>query len=54
MAEERKVRVHNKSDKPDNVVAREHEIFEECEAIEKTLRKQGKWVFDTEEYKRRF
>ena len=37
MAEERKVRVHNKSDKPDNVVARENEIFEECEAIEKTL-----------------
>ncbi|MBR5641017.1 MAG: tyrosine-type recombinase/integrase [Firmicutes bacterium] len=37
MAEERKIRVHNKSDKPDNVVARENEIFEECEKIEKTL-----------------
>ena len=24
------------------------------EAIEKTLRKQGKWIFDTEEYKRKF
>ncbi|MBR3719357.1 MAG: tyrosine-type recombinase/integrase [Firmicutes bacterium] len=37
MAEERKIRVHNKSDKPDNVVARENEIFEECEKIEKML-----------------
>ena len=37
MAEERKVRVHNKSDKPDNVVARENEIFEECENIENKL-----------------
>ncbi|MBQ2094743.1 MAG: tyrosine-type recombinase/integrase, partial [Firmicutes bacterium] len=37
MAEERKIRVHNKSDKPDNVVARENEIYEECEAIEQTL-----------------
>ena len=37
MAEERKIRVHNKSDKPDNVVARENEIFEECEKIEREL-----------------
>ena len=29
--------VHNKSDKPDNVVARENEVQDRCEAIEKEL-----------------
>ena len=37
MDEKRSVKIHNKSDKPDNVVARENQIFEECEKIEKTL-----------------
>ncbi len=31
------VRIHNKSDKPDNVVARENAVFEECESIEAAL-----------------
>ena len=31
------VKLHNKSDKPDNVVARENQIFEECEKIEREL-----------------
>ena len=29
--------VHNKSDKPDNVVARENDVQDRCEAIEKEL-----------------
>lgn len=37
MTREKTVKIHNKSDKPDNVVAREHQIFEECEKIESTL-----------------
>mgnify|MGYP000934986713 FL=1 len=28
------VRIHNKSDKPDNIVEKENEIFQECEDIE--------------------
>jgi site-specific recombinase XerD len=36
MARER-IKVHNKSDKPDNVVERENQIIEECERIEQEL-----------------
>ncbi len=36
MAENRVI-IHNKSDKPDNVVEKENMIIEECEKIEKTL-----------------
>lgn len=36
MARER-IRIHNKSDKPDNVVERENQIIEECERIEQEL-----------------
>lgn len=32
-----KMKLHNKSDRPDNVVARQNEIMEECESIEKAL-----------------
>ena len=35
--EKNQIKLHNKSDKPDNVVARENEILERCEAIEKEL-----------------
>lgn len=35
------IRIHNKSDKPQNVVERENEILEECEAIEAEL---PKWM----------
>lgn len=31
------IRIHNKSDKPDNIVQKEAEIFEQCEAIENDL-----------------
>lgn len=31
------IRIHNKSDKPDNIVQKEAEIFEQCEAIENEL-----------------
>lgn len=33
----KKIKIHNKSDKPDNVVAREHEITEKCKRIEEEL-----------------
>ena len=35
------IKLHNKSDKPDNVVEREHQIFENCEKIEAVL---PKWM----------
>ena len=37
MARQKVVKVHNKSDKPDNVVMRENEILSKCEEIEKKL-----------------
>lgn len=33
----KKIKVHNKSDKPDNIVIRENEIIENCMALEKQL-----------------
>ena len=38
---ENNIKLHNKSDKPDNVVEREHQIFENCEKIEAVL---PKWM----------
>ncbi len=35
--DEKKLIIHNKTDKPDNVVARENDIFQRCEDIEKEL-----------------
>jgi len=37
MASEKHIRVHNKSDKPDNVVLREHETVLKCEEIQEHL-----------------
>ncbi len=34
---EKRVLIHNKSDKPDNVIQKENDIFLQCEAIEKEL-----------------
>lgn len=34
---EKTVKLHNKSDKPDNIVMKEYEIVSQCEVIEKTL-----------------
>ena len=34
---EKTVKLHNKSDKPDNIVMKEYETVSQCEAIEKTL-----------------
>ncbi len=34
---EKKIRIHNKSDKPDNIVRKENEIYEECRRIEGEL-----------------
>lgn len=37
MGTRKQIKIHNKSDKPDNIVMKEHEITSECEAIEGTL-----------------
>lgn len=34
---EKRIRIHNKSDKPDNVIKRENDIYLQCEALEKEL-----------------
>ena len=36
---EKEIRIHNKSDRPDNVIQKENEIYLECEKIEKQLPK---------------
>ena len=33
----KEIKIHNKSDKPDNIVKKEARIFQECEEIEKQL-----------------
>ena len=38
---ENNIKLHNKSDKPDNVVEREHSILDQCEKIEAEL---PKWM----------
>lgn len=35
--DEQELRIHNKSDKPDNIIKKENEIIEQCEAIEAEL-----------------
>ena len=37
MAGEKTVKLHNKSDKPDNIVLKEHEIVSKCEEIQEEL-----------------
>ncbi|HIU25289.1 MAG TPA: tyrosine-type recombinase/integrase [Candidatus Copromorpha excrementigallinarum] len=37
MAGEKNIKLHNKSDKPDNIVMKEHETEEKCQEIEDTL-----------------
>lgn len=37
MAEKKQIKVHNKSDKPDNVVLKEQEIIRQCQEIESEL-----------------
>ncbi|MGL4483603.1 MAG: tyrosine-type recombinase/integrase, partial [Anaerovoracaceae bacterium] len=37
MAVKKQLKIHNKSDKPDNIVLKEHEIIADCEAIERQL-----------------
>ncbi len=36
---QKQIRIHNKSDRPDNVIQRENDIYLQCEAIEKELPK---------------
>ena len=33
----KEIKIHNKSDKPDNLLKRENEIFERCRELEKEL-----------------
>lgn len=37
--EKREIRIHNKSDKPDNIVMKEHKITQDCDNIQKLLPK---------------
>lgn len=37
MGQSKKIKIHNKSDKPDNIVMKEHEIMTKCKALEKKL-----------------
>ena len=34
---EKEIRLHNKSDKPDNVIKKENDIFLQCEELERQL-----------------
>ena len=43
--EDKKIRIHNKSDKPDNVVEKENAIITACEDIEKELPKYLRGYF---------
>lgn len=47
MVVEKLVKIHNKSDKPDNIIMKENEIFEQCQAIEEQLPKflRGYFVY---------
>lgn len=37
MAQQKEIRIHNKSSKPDNVVAKENDLVSQCIQIEKSL-----------------
>lgn len=37
MPEEKNIKIRNRSDKPDNIVLKEHEIVNQCTALERTL-----------------
>ena len=37
MAKPKKIIIHNKSDKPDNIILKEHDILKKCEEIEEVL-----------------
>ncbi len=37
MADKKEIRIHNKSDKPDNVIKKENDIYMECENLEEQL-----------------
>lgn len=39
MAVEKQVKIHNKSDKPDNIIIKENEIMDQCQEIERVLPK---------------
>ena len=42
---EKQVRIHNKSDKPDNVIKKENEIYFQCEALERQMPKYLRGFF---------
>ncbi len=37
MTDNIKIKIHNKSDKPDNVIKKENDIYVECEALEEEM-----------------
>ena len=42
---EKQVRIHNKSDKPDNVIKKENDIYFQCEALERQMPKYLRGFF---------
>ena len=42
---EKQIKIHNKSDKPDNIIEKENEIYLECEELEKQLPKYLRGYF---------
>lgn len=42
---EKQIKIHNKSDKPDNIIEKENEIYLQCEAIEEELPKYLRGYF---------
>lgn len=42
---EKQVRIHNKSDKPDNIIKKENDIYFQCEDIERQMPKYLRGFF---------
>ena len=49
---EKEIRIHNKSDRPDNVIKKENDIYLECEELENQLPKFLRRIFFLPERKR--
>ena len=42
---EKQIKIHNKSDKPDNIIEKENDIYFECEELERKLPKYLRGYF---------
>ena len=43
--DQKQIRIHNKSDKPDNIIKRENDIYFQCEELESQLPKYLRGFF---------